>query len=145
MTENISANPYEVNGLASSENLEREKVDFGYVLSGKFKSFFTDRESPENRMIVIGDSDFASDVIRYSDSPFNIVFLENVIEWLAIDDSLLTIKTRDKREMRMSKIQIHEQKVKAILFVYLINIVLIPAAVVAFGVIRFIRRKRKES
>ena len=145
MTENISANPYEVNGLASNENLERGKVDFGYVLNGKFKSFFTDKESPENRMIVIGDSDFASDVIRYSDSPFNIVFIENAIEWLAIDDSLLTIKTRDKRDMRLNKIQIPEQKVKAILFVYLINIVLIPAAVVAFGVIRFIRRKRKES
>ena len=145
MTENISANPYEVNGLASNENLERGKVDFAYVLSGKFKSFFTEKESPENRMIVIGDSDFASDVIRYSDSPFNIVFLENAVEWLAIDDSLLTIKTRDKRDMRLNKIQIPEQKVKAILFVYFINIVLIPAAVVAFGVIRFIRRKGKES
>ena len=145
MTENISANPYEVNGLASNENLERGKVDFGYVLSGKFKSYFTEKESPENRMIVIGDSDFASDVIRYSDSPFNIVFIENVVEWLAIDDSLLTIKTRDKRDMRLNKIQIPEQKVKAILFIYFVNIVLIPAAVVAFGVIRFIRRKQKES
>ena len=143
--ENITANPYEVNGLAANENLERGVVDFGYVVSGNFKSYFTDKESPDNRMIVIGDSDFASDVIRYSDSPFNIVFAENALEWLAIDDSLLSIKTRDKRDMRLNKIQIPEQRVKAILFVYLVNIVLIPAAVIAFGVIRFIKRKRKES
>ena len=145
LNENITANPYEVNGLASNENKERSTLDLGYVLSGKFKSFYTDKESPENRMIVIGDSDFASDVIRYSDSPFNIIFLENAVEWLAIDDSLLTIKTRDKREMRLNKIQVPEKKVKAILFVYLINIILVPAAVIAFGIIRFIRRKRKES
>ena len=143
--ENITANPYEVNGLASNESLERAPVDLGFVLSGKFKSYFTDKESPENRMIVIGDSDFASDVIRYSDSPFNIVFLENAVEWLAIDDSLLTIKTRDKRDMRLSKIQIPEERVKAILFVYLVNIIIIPVAVIAFGIIRFIKRKRKES
>ena len=145
LNENITANPYEVNGLASNENKERSTLDLGYVLSGKFKSFYTDKESPENRMIVIGDSDFASDVIRYSDSPFNIIFLENAVEWLAIDDSLLTIKTRDKREMRLNKIQVPEKKIKAILFVYLINIILVPAAVIAFGIIRFIRRKRKES
>ncbi len=114
-------------------------------MSGKFNSYFTDKKSPENRMIVIGDSDFASDIIRYSDSPFNIVFLENAVEWLAIDDSLLSIKTRDKRDMRLNKIQIPEDRVKAILFVYLVNIIIIPLAVVAFGIIRFIKRKRKES
>ena len=144
LSENISANPYEVNAHASDENRERGSLALGYVLNGKFKSSFTEKESPDNRMIIIGDSDFTSDVIRYSDSPFNIVFFENAVEWLAIDDSLLTIKTRDKRDMRLTKIQVPEQKVKAILFIYFINIVFIPVSVIAFGVIRFIKRKRKE-
>ncbi len=145
LTENITANPYEVNALSSDDSRERGMVDLGYVLTGKFRSYFTEKESPETRMIIIGDSDFASDVIRYSDSPYNIVFLENAVEWLAIDDSLLTIKTRDERDMRLSKVQIPEQRVKAILFIYFINIVFIPLAVVVFGIVRFLKRKRKES
>ena len=90
LNENITANPYEVNGLSASDSYERKTLPLGYILTGDFKSYFTDKTSSNNRMIVLGDSDFASDVIRFSDSPYNILFLENAVEWLAIDDSLLT-------------------------------------------------------
>jgi hypothetical protein len=36
-------------------------------------------------------------------------------------------------------------KVKAILAVYLVNIFIIPAGIIVYGIVRYIRRKRKDA
>jgi ABC-type uncharacterized transport system involved in gliding motility auxiliary subunit len=73
------------------------------------------------------------------------MFFENAAEWLSNDESLIQIKTKSKRDLRLNKIETPEGQIKAILFVYLVNIVLIPVLIIAFAIIRFIGRKRKES
>ena len=114
------------------------------MLLPEYLSAFTDKTSAETRIIVIGDSDFISDIIEFSDSPYNVLFFENASEWLSNDESLLQIKTRSRRDLRLSKIETAEGRLKAILFVYLVNIVLVPLAIIIFAVARFIRRKRNE-
>ncbi len=145
MDKNITTSPYEVSAEAGYKGDDQRQIGLAYLASGKFKSAFTEKTGNDSKIIVIGDSDFVSDIIQFSDSPYNIMFFENAVEWLSNDESLLQIKTRNKRDLRLNKIESQEGRVKAILFVYLINIVIVPAAVIAFAVIRYLQRKRREA
>jgi ABC-type uncharacterized transport system involved in gliding motility auxiliary subunit len=47
------------------------------------------------RVIVVGSSDFASD--RYTrNAPENLVFVANAIDWLAQDDALIAIRSKNR-------------------------------------------------
>ena len=140
----VTATPDEISPLMGYNGDDQRQIDLGYVASGSFKSAFTDRISPSTRIIVIGGSNFASDVIEFSDSPYNLVFIENTLEWLSNDESLLQIKTRNRRDLRLNKIEIPEKRVTAILLVYLINIVIIPLSIIIFAIVHFIRRKKNK-
>ncbi len=141
----VTAAPQEVSPLMGYKGDDQRQLDLGYVVSGTFKSAFTDKTGKNTRIIVIGDSDFVSDVIEFSDSPYNIIFFENAVEWLSNDDSLLQIKTRDRRDLRLNKIEEPEKRVSAIMLVYLINIVIIPLLIITVAIVHFIRRKKREA
>lgn len=142
MSDQITAEPYAVNTEMQYEGDKQKQVTVGYLITGKLKSAFSDKTAENARVLVIGDSDFAADVIQYSDSPYNINFFENTAEWLSNDESLLQIKTRSRRDMRLNKIESPEDRVSAILFIYIVNIVLVPLAVIVYAVVRGVRRKK---
>jgi len=51
------------------------------------------------RLVVVGTSDFASD--RYArNSPENVVFVENAIDWLAQDEALIGIRSKNRAPPR---------------------------------------------
>jgi ABC-type uncharacterized transport system involved in gliding motility auxiliary subunit len=55
----------------------------------------TAKGAPRGRVVVVGAGDFASD--RYArNSPENIVFVENAIDWLAQDDALIAIRSKNR-------------------------------------------------
>ena len=55
----------------------------------------TTRGSPRGRLVVVGSTDFASD--RYArNSHENLVFVENSIDWLAQDDALIGIRSKNR-------------------------------------------------
>ena len=130
------------------------------ALSGSFSSYFADKDIPsregvqrdwsrvtesvdDNRMIVIGDSDFAGDLLQNTNSQYNITFLENVAEWLANEDDLLKIKTRATRDLRLNAIPDPAVKAQVATFAEVFNVVLVPIAVIVFGVVRYLRRREK--
>jgi len=136
----------------------RKQYTLAAVLTGSFNTFFSviperdgelrewqeiKKSSPENRILVVGDHDFASDFYQYTDAAYNMGFLSNCAEWLANDDDLLEIKTRVTRDIRLNKIQDPEKKGRAILMAQAINVVLVPIIVVAFGLFRFFKRRKK--
>lgn len=136
----------------------RKQYNLAAVLTGSFNTFFTviperdgelrewqeiKKSSPENRILVVGDLDFATDFYQYTEAAYNMGFLSNCAEWLANDDDLLEIKTRVTRDIRLNKIQDPGEKARAIIMAQAINVVLIPALVVAFGVFRFFKRRKK--
>ncbi|NBC28514.1 MAG: ABC transporter [Spirochaetes bacterium] len=132
----------------------------GVVLSGGFTSYFDGKQIPtregvetdwneitssvgSNRMIVVGDSDFAGDLYQFTESRYNITFLENVAEWLSNEDDLLQIKTRATRDVRLNDISDPAVKARVATFAEVFNIFIVPLAVIAFGVVRFWRRREK--
>jgi gliding-associated putative ABC transporter substrate-binding component GldG len=130
------------------------------ALTGTFKSWFQDREIPtregekpkwtsikassgtDGRLIVVGDADFASDMIQYTQAEYNPLFISNCLEWLGMQEDLLTIKTKSQADIRLNKITEPAAKTRAILFVQILNIAVIPLCVVAFWVVRILLRRR---
>jgi ABC-type uncharacterized transport system involved in gliding motility auxiliary subunit len=95
-------------------------------------------------MVVIGDADFASNILQYSDSMYNVNFAMNLAEWLTNDDDLLDIRTRSTRDMRLNKIKDPDAKRRAFIFAVIVNVVIIPLFVILFGVRRFSKRQKQQ-
>ncbi len=68
------------------------------IAAGKFKTKFEDRKEEDllkegdSRILVVADSEFATD--EFIEAPGNAQFLLNCIDWLAEDDSLISIRSK---------------------------------------------------
>jgi ABC-2 type transport system permease protein len=102
------------------------------ALNGKFKSYFADRalpgeaadpeeesepgkvaleESPETRLIVVGNAEFLSDFVARAlagvDGGFfveNLRFAQNLIDWANLDNDMLGIRARGMASRRLERI-----------------------------------------
>jgi ABC-type uncharacterized transport system involved in gliding motility auxiliary subunit len=155
----FNTNPYVVSAMTGASDPTKGQYALAYALSGHFKNHFLKFdshaqannesisdlpvESKESKMVIIGDDDFASDLMAFSDSSYNALFLENAVEWLSADADLLMIKMRNYYDQRLSRIQ--DQKVynRQILVAEVVNLVLVPIGVAAFGIIWGYRRREK--
>jgi ABC-type uncharacterized transport system involved in gliding motility auxiliary subunit len=95
-----------------------------------------------SRILVVGSSDFANDLMTITDSTFNASFIVSAADWLSSGDDLVAIKTRGSRDTRLTKVQDPDARSALISFAYAVNLVLVPLLVVAFGLARSYRRKR---
>lgn len=88
------------------------------------------------RLVIVGSSDFASD--RYArNSPENIVFVANAIDWLAQDEALVTIRSKNRSPPRLVFTSATKHDV-----VKYGNIIGVPVLVIVAGSLRLWRRRR---
>lgn len=130
--------------------------------SGKFKSFFADKpippaetkadageapaqketikESPDTRIVVVGNSRFiTNDIITQFDD--NQVFFLNLIDWLTLGEQLIGIRSRGATDRPLRETTEYQKTlVKAL------NMFGVPLVVALFGIVRFyVRRRKKKS
>jgi gliding-associated putative ABC transporter substrate-binding component GldG len=149
--------------LLSGSHEGAGRYPLAIALQGRFASYFKGRAIPTregekrdwrevleaspasqpSRLVVVGDADFASEIYQYSDAGYNMDFLGNAAEWLSNSDELLQIKNRTARDMRLDRIQDPALRARAAGFTQAVNVGLIPLGVVAFGIVRFLYRRRK--
>jgi len=129
------------------------------ALTGTFPSAYAGRQIPKRegegagkapilrsavtRLIVVGDSFFASDSIQYTQAEYNMSFLSNCAEWLSQGDDLLAIKTRAQRDTRLDLVADPNQKVFLMNRSMVISIAVMPLLVILVGGIRLLRRRRR--
>jgi ABC-type uncharacterized transport system involved in gliding motility auxiliary subunit len=129
------------------------------ALSGNFPSRFATNRTPvrgapassgappsrsaPTRMVVIGDDDFASDLMQFSDSLYNVLFVENAVLWLSGNEDLLALKTRAPTDSRLDRIENPQVKRRLMLAAELANVAGVPLLVLLFAVLRLWRRKEK--
>jgi len=135
----------------------------GAALSGTFPSFFfgsrkpvregSDEELPdmpssakESRIIVIGDTDFASDILTATQNvsygeQHNLDFLLRAADWLVNDDDIIGIRSRLPQAGRFDKISDDSGRAAAMRFSQAVNVVIIPLFVIAAGVFFMFRRR----
>jgi ABC-type uncharacterized transport system involved in gliding motility auxiliary subunit len=78
-------------------------IPMAVVVHGSFKSFFegkqlapTATQSPDTRMVVVGDGDFMQD--QFLGNKGNLLLFENIVDYLADDAGLITIRSKDVAE-----------------------------------------------
>jgi len=131
----------------------------GVSLSGVFPGFYRDipkpvREGsgeelpsmPENarssRIIVVGDTDFATNMINASGARQNLDFLLRVTDWLVSDDDIIGIRNRQPQTGRFDKITDPDSRSRVMRFSQILNVGFIPLLVITIGILRAVRRSR---
>ena len=132
----------------------------GAALSGTFRSFFRDAAKPERewteeelpemptrpgyaRIIVVGDTDFATNIIGATSAAHNLEFLTRAADWLTSDDDVISIRNRQPQAGRLDKIQDTYKRASAMMFSQALNVGLVPVLVIAAGVFLSFRRKKR--
>lgn len=145
--------------------MERNDTSGQYLVaasaSGKWKSAFDPSDlptregapavplppaevSPETRMVVVSSADFLTDLLRMSDSGFNASFAVLAADWLTSADDLIAIKARTALDTRLNRIRDEDTRNFLIILTYLVTLGLVPAGVIAYGLVRQSRRNRAE-
>ncbi len=96
-----------------------------------------DTGTSRGRVVVVGNMEFATD--RYASSATeNAVFALNAIDWLAQDEALITIRSRDRRPPRLLfSSPTLQQGVKYF------NVALLPLLIALLGLVRLVGRRRR--
>ncbi len=106
----------------------RIETEVGFVES-------TLTKSPETRVAVVGDADFAKDQnLRGND---NLAFFLNIVDWLSQDEALITIRSKQVTARPLKEISPGTKK-----FVKYGNTFGLPFLVIVFGVVRWQIRKQ---
>ncbi len=92
-------------------------------------------ESPETRMAVVGDADFALDQnLRGND---NLAFFLNLVDWLSQDEALIAIRSKQVTSRPLREISSGAKKL-----IKYGNTLGLPVLVIIFGVLRWQIRKQ---
>lgn len=87
------------------------------------------------RIVVVGTADFAGD--RYArNSPENIVFVQNAIDWLAQDEALIAIRSKNRAPAPLVFTSVTKRSA-----VKYGNLIGVPLLLVALGIVRLWRRR----
>ncbi|WP_461248339.1 Gldg family protein, partial [Treponema sp. R6D11] len=136
------------------------KKDLGAALTGEFPSFFKGSEKPvregsdevlpdmpqyakQSRILVVGDTDFATNMINATNARQNLDFLLRCADWLVSDEDIIKIRSEQPHVGRLDKIFASGSRAAAMRFVQIINVGVIPLLVVAVGLILASRRKKR--
>jgi gliding-associated putative ABC transporter substrate-binding component GldG len=160
MTDRFETNPMLAQQPQVQDTSQRGQRILALTLSGAFTSWFKDRptparagekpkaatvtSSPDTRLVVIGDADFATNLIENTQAGYNLSFISNCAQWLGMEDELLAIKTRSEVDVRLNAIADPARKSRAMLSAQVINVAVIPLLVAVYGSIRLIIRRRKK-
>jgi ABC-type uncharacterized transport system involved in gliding motility auxiliary subunit len=97
------------------------------------------------RVVVVGDEDFASDLMQFSDSLHNVLFLENAVLWLTGNEDLLSIRARAPEAGRLDRIAEPGLRRRLMLAAELANVAVIPLLVALYAVVRLARRRKDDA
>jgi len=161
MSENFSTNP-EIPYMMELERNETtgEKI-LGASLSGTFPSFFRGSPKPTregsgeelpdmpqqaspSRIIVVGNTNFASNLIDATQANHNLDFMMRAADWLVNDDDIIGIRSKQPQTGRLDKITDINKRIAAMKFAQILNVGIIPLIVITAGII-FASQRRKKS
>ena len=165
MLESYNTNP-EIGYLLERDAAETRGVKIlGASVDGVFPSFFGGKPKPAretadpeaetlelpdmprqaspSRIIVVGDTDFATNIINATGGRHNLDFFQRAADWLASDDDIIGIRSRQPYAGRLDKIAEPARRAAAMRFAQVLNTAVIPLLVIACGFVLFSRRRAR--
>lgn len=149
-------NPFDINPFKKfdQQDFNQSGLILAATLQGSFRSYYSDKgkppikpgnnlpestltSSPPTRLVVVGDADFVTDQnIKGGD---NLAFFLNMVDWLAQDEALIAIRSKQVTPRPLKEISPGAKKL-----VKYGNTFGLPLLVVLFGVVRWqIKRQVK--
>lgn len=131
----------------------------GVSLSGLFPSWFKEakpdaegrpplpdmpEEAKKGRVVVIGDSEMASFMVRFAQGQNNFDFLLQAADWLGNDGDIVGIRNRSANTGRLDRISDDAKRLSAMNFAIILNVVIVPLLVLVFGAVRVLNRRPEE-
>ncbi len=108
------------------------------LIKGKFKSYYSDKETDSARLAVVGDSDFVKEGI-IGEPNDNSIFFQNLVDGLSMDASLISIRSKGITDRPIKELS-YTQK----MLIRYLNIFGLTIIVILFGLLRYyLRRKSK--
>ena len=131
----------------------------GAALTGTFPSFYKGSPKPahegsgeelpdmpenakESRIIVVGETDFATNMINATQARHNLDFLLRAADWLSNDDDIIGIRNRQPQIGRLDKIADPKSRAAVIKMIQILNIGIIPLLVIIAGFVIASRRRK---
>lgn len=137
------------------EMFNEQHIPLAAVVTGQFKSFYANKpiptdtsataivptgntisQSPETRIVLVGDGDFMKDQFRGGRD--NLTFFANMVDYLVDDAGLITIRSKDVSLPPLEQVSDGSKK----MYKYG-SLLLPPLLVVGFGLLRWRIRKAK--
>ncbi|MDP8238043.1 MAG: GldG family protein [Candidatus Hatepunaea meridiana] len=147
----IQSEPYDINPLTQRYKyvFDMANIPLGAVITGKFTSFWKDKsipkdeddnpitdediipESPETRIVAIGDANFIHDqyIVPNLD---NLTMMLNLVDWLVQDERLISIRSRQVSSRPIKEVTNATRRT-----VKYANLLIPPLLVIAFGLFRW--------
>ncbi len=146
---------FDINPLTQRGKIEwnQSRLPLAVLLQGKFKSYWADKsvplgddstkitdepvkpESPDTRIVVLGDANLIVDQFL-APGLDNLTMVLNIIDWLVQDEKLIQIRSREVSSRPLGEVSdITRNTVKYA------NMIIPPALVIIFGLIRWRIRK----
>jgi len=94
-------------------------------------------QSPETRLVVVGDGEFFEDQKGGGDRD-NLLFFQNLVDWLAQDEALITIRSREVTDRPLKSVSEPTKR-----FVKYANMIGSPALVILLGLVVWQVRRRR--
>jgi gliding-associated putative ABC transporter substrate-binding component GldG len=121
-------------------DLAESGIPLGTIVHGSFKSAFIGKQpapsvtsSPETRVIAVGDGDFMKD--EFLGTRGNITFFANIIDYLADDAGLITIRSKNVATPPLDQISDGSKKM-----LKYTNLIGPPLIIIVYGLFRWRRR-----
>jgi ABC-type uncharacterized transport system involved in gliding motility auxiliary subunit len=95
---------------------------------------------PSNKgrhLVVVGDSDFLT---QQNAAPGNIAFILNVVDWLTLDENLISVRTRTQADRTIMKDRLSEESSLPNVIRW-VNILTMPVILLIIGLVLFMRRR----
>ena len=120
-------------GEGGDEDSARETAPEPDPQAGAEAGGASDAESRESRIVLVGDSDFATNA--YSTTSANGDFLRMTVSWLAEDADLVAVQSRDPENRRVNLTR------RESTLMFWATVILMPLVTLVFGMAVWLRRK----
>ncbi|MCG9128169.1 GldG family protein [Candidatus Poribacteria bacterium] len=110
-------------------------VSVGIIVEEKKNEITFESDNTQTRIVVIGDSDFATDAIfatNNPDVPAYAPFITSIINWLSYDEELITIKKPNPKSEVLRKMNINQMRVVQVISVFLLPILIFITGIVVW-------------
>jgi ABC-2 type transport system permease protein len=134
----LQTNNFNLNPQAAISNVKTGQYDLAVYVSGKLTSPYDQGSTDKARIILVGDSDFATDNFTGSGSD-NMIFFQNIADGLTLDSDLINIRAKSATERPIKTLDNTTKN-----FVRYINIFGITVIVLIVGLLRYFLRRRNK-